>query len=327
MSAAGVVVGVDVGEEFDLGVGGVDEAAVLQHLRFQGAHEGFGPNIVIGISPRGHASADVGLLKKPPVFTAAILAAAVAVEDEAFGCGTGAEGLTEGIANEGGSEVAGEGPADDAPGAKIDHHGQIEPAFASGSVGDVAGLYGVGGLGERLIQQQIEGGAVRPPIAGFGHEAAGLNGLESPFPHDPADAFGGAGEAHGGQFGGDSPVTVATAMLPEDGFNSGSEFLIRTLRSGGFSGMVVAAARHFQHGADDPEGVAGGLADGVHHFPELDGSLVPRMTAAFFKMSFSIWRWALSRRRSRRSSASDLSPPARGHTLPTCGIRVPARQL
>jgi hypothetical protein len=49
------------------------------------------------------------------------MAADVAVEDEAFGNGTGAEGLTEGIANEGGSEVAGEEPADDAPGAKIDH--------------------------------------------------------------------------------------------------------------------------------------------------------------------------------------------------------------
>ncbi len=80
----GVVVGVDVGEEFDPGVGGVDEAAVLQHLRFQGAHEGFGPGIVIGIGPCGHALADAGLLKEPPVFAAAILAAAIAVEDEAF---------------------------------------------------------------------------------------------------------------------------------------------------------------------------------------------------------------------------------------------------
>ncbi len=165
---------------------------------------------------------------------------------------------------------------------------QIEPAFASGNVGDVAGPYGVGGLGERLIQQQIEGGAVRSPIAGFGHEPAGLNGLMSPFLHDRADAFGGAGEAHGGQFGVDSPVAVAPAMLSKDGFHSGFEFIIRTLRGGAFSGMEVAAARHFQHGADDPERVAGGLADGVHHFPELDGSLVPRMSAAFFKMSFSI---------------------------------------
>ena len=47
--------------------------------------------------------------------------------------------------------------------------------------------------------------------------------------------------------------------------------------------MVGAAARHFQHGADDRDGVAGGLANGVHHFPELEGNLVPEMSAAFIK--------------------------------------------
>ena len=53
----GVVVGVDVGEEFDPGVGGVDKAAILEHFGFQGAHEGFGPGIVIGIGPCRHALA------------------------------------------------------------------------------------------------------------------------------------------------------------------------------------------------------------------------------------------------------------------------------
>ena len=31
------------------GVTAVDEAAVLKHFGFQGAHEGFGPRVVIGI--------------------------------------------------------------------------------------------------------------------------------------------------------------------------------------------------------------------------------------------------------------------------------------
>ena len=70
--------------------------------------------------------------------------------------------------------------------------------------------------------------------------------------------------------------------------------------------MVGAAARHFQHCADDPDGVAGGLADGVHHFPALDGTLVTVMTAAFSKMSFSIWRRAFSLRSSRRPFTGDL---------------------
>ena len=64
--------------------------------------------------------------------------------------------------------------------------------------------------------------------------------------------------------------------------------------------MITAAARHFQHGADDPDGVAGGLADGVHHFVELVGTMLPGMTVAFFKMSFSSSRQAFSRHRSRQ---------------------------
>ena len=79
----GIVVGLDAGEEFDPGVGAVDKAAVLQHLRFQSADEGFGPGIMIGIGPGGHALADAGLLKELPVFAAAILAAAVAMKPTA----------------------------------------------------------------------------------------------------------------------------------------------------------------------------------------------------------------------------------------------------
>ena len=63
--------------------------------------------------------------------------------------------------------------------------------------------------------------------------------------------------------------------------------------------MIEAAARHLEAGTDLPDARAGGLPDIVDHLSELEGSLVPRMTAAFFKMSFSWRRRVFSRRRAR----------------------------
>ena len=51
--------------------------------------------------------------------------------------------------------------------------------------------------------------------------------------------------------------------------------------------MVVAAAGHLESLADAPHAVARALGNGVCHLEELSGGLVPRMIAAFFKMSFS----------------------------------------
>ena len=56
----GVVVGFDVGEEFDAGIGVGDERAVGKHLGLEGADEGLGPGVVIGIGTRGHALAHPG---------------------------------------------------------------------------------------------------------------------------------------------------------------------------------------------------------------------------------------------------------------------------
>ena len=80
--------------------------------------------------------------------------------------------------------------------------------------------------------------------------------------------------------------------------------------------MVVAAARHAEHLADRAERVSGGTLNLVDHGAESGRGLVPRMTAAFFKMSFSILRRASSRRIARSSSAASRAPPACGPSLP-----------
>ena len=87
--AAGVVVGFDIGEDFGAGIVGINEGAALEHFGFEGAHEGFGPGVVIGIGPGGHALPELVGAQELAVGPAAVLAAAVAVED---GAGVFAQG-------------------------------------------------------------------------------------------------------------------------------------------------------------------------------------------------------------------------------------------
>ena len=95
--SVGVVVGFDVGEDLYSGIGVSDERAVLEHFGFQGAHEGLGPGVVIGIGARGHALAHPGLAQEISVSAAAVLAAAVAVEDQAGKRAARSQGLFEGL--------------------------------------------------------------------------------------------------------------------------------------------------------------------------------------------------------------------------------------
>jgi len=86
--AVGVVVGIDVGEDFGSSVLGIDEAAVLKHFGFKCSHEGFGPGVVIGIGPSRHALAYSSLAQKLSIGPTAILTASVAMEDWLLSCAT-----------------------------------------------------------------------------------------------------------------------------------------------------------------------------------------------------------------------------------------------
>lgn len=82
MFSVGVVVGLDVGEEFDFGVGVIVESAALEHFGFESADLRFGPGIVVRVGSGGHALAHAGFLQELAVGGAAVLTAPVAVEDE-----------------------------------------------------------------------------------------------------------------------------------------------------------------------------------------------------------------------------------------------------
>ena len=114
--AVGVVVTFDVIEDFGLGVVGVLEASVLKHFEFESPDEGFSPGVVVGVGPCGHALAHAGFGQDMAEGGAPVLAATVAVEDDASGGAywAGLEGLEKRVEHQVAAHVGGETPADDA---------------------------------------------------------------------------------------------------------------------------------------------------------------------------------------------------------------------
>ena len=132
--SVGVVVGFEVGEDLDAGIGVSDKRAVLEHLGFEGAHEGFGPGVVVGIGARGHALAQAGLAQELPVSTTAVLAATVAMEDKAGQRAARSQGLLEGSNDQVRAQMVGQRPANDlARALRMRSGAQITPASESSS--------------------------------------------------------------------------------------------------------------------------------------------------------------------------------------------------
>ncbi|MEI9897111.1 MAG: hypothetical protein WDN28_25425 [Chthoniobacter sp.] len=98
----------------------------------EGANEGFGPGVVVGIGASGHALAQAGGGESLSEGALAYLAAAIAVENGGGVCGASLESLAQGGEDEIRAEVVGQVPADDAAGAQIDDDRQVEPAVLVG---------------------------------------------------------------------------------------------------------------------------------------------------------------------------------------------------
>ena len=167
-----------------------------------------------------------------------------------------------------------------------------------------------------LVEQEIGRWLVGPAIAGSRHVSPGLDGFETALEHDPADSGGGTDDALVGKLVPDSPVAVTAAVALENALDFHADRFVGRLHGSGGGGVIVAAPGNAEGGADPSDALAGGLVDVADHFAKLGWGLVPRMTAAFFKMSFSWRRRAISRRRARGSSAAAFSPMARPPSLP-----------
>jgi len=119
--------------------------------------------------------------------------------------------------------------------------------------------------------------------------------------------------------------SASSAVAPEDGLDQVAKVSVGNLPRGGGRRVVEAAAGLAEHGADLADTAAGFLRDELDHRAAPGWGLVPKMTAAFFKMSFSNLRLAISRRNLGTSSAPGGSPPARNPPLPRCPGCEPLR--
>ena len=93
MFSLSIVVAFEVVEDLGARICLVLETPALEHFVFEGADEGLGPSVVVGIGPRRHALAQAGFLQEAAVGDAAILAASITVEDGWSAWCAGLDGL------------------------------------------------------------------------------------------------------------------------------------------------------------------------------------------------------------------------------------------
>ena len=100
--------------------------------------------------------------------------------------------------------------------------------------------------------------------------------------------------AYFAEFSNNSPVIVTSFMFSENHFDDLNVFCIADLTGSSLGCMVMAAARNVKNLAYAPDSMAAALLYALTHLTKLFGICVPRIIAAYFKMSFfasshSIW--------------------------------------
>ena len=194
---------------------------------------------MVGIRSGGHALENARLVEVFAEEAAAILTAPIAVKDEA---------------------------RFRAPGTKVDHHGQIEPAGRGGDKGDVTGPRLIRADGKPGLEEAVGRRAISPAVTGLGNISFWLERPESPLCHDPAYPGRRADNVRFVEIVPDPPVVVASAMAVKDLLDSLADFMIGEFGRRRRGGMVVAAPRRAQNRADRVDAVPGFAVNPVDHF-------------------------------------------------------------
>ena len=100
--------------------------------------------------------------------------------------------------------------------------------------------------------------------------------------------------AYFAEFSNNSPVIVTSFMFSENHFDDPNILCIADLTGSSLGCMVMAAERNLKNLAYAPDAMAAALLYALTHLTKLFGICVPRIIAAYFKMSFfasshSIW--------------------------------------
>ena len=105
------------------------EAAAADESGLERAPEAFQVGVVLPVGAAAHARGDAVQFQHPAVVLAGVLHAAVAVMEQARGQFASRDGLPQRGFGQAGLQMSGRGRADDAAAAKVEHAGDVEPAF------------------------------------------------------------------------------------------------------------------------------------------------------------------------------------------------------
>jgi len=108
-----------------------------EEFGLQGAEEALHRGVVPAVAATTHAGADASAGEQLPIAAAGVLAAAVGVMEEAPGGAASHERHVQGGADERGGRGAAHRPPNHAPRGEVKNHGQITPARAGGTSGEV----------------------------------------------------------------------------------------------------------------------------------------------------------------------------------------------
>ncbi len=197
--------------------------------------------------------------------------------------------------------MIGKSPSNDATGTQVDNNGEVKPARGGRNEGNVACPDRIRCDWETCLKKTVRRRRICFAVAGSWHVGFRLECPETPLSHDPTYPAGSTYDTFIDEILVDSTVAIAMKVTVKDLFDLIANFLIGAFCRCGRGRVVVAAARKIEDFADRTDPVTGGCMNDVDHFAELAGLLVPRITAAFFKMSFSMRNWAFSLRSARIS--------------------------
>src|SRR6478672_12705019 len=120
-----------------------------------------------------------------------VLAAAVAVEDDACGGFAGHECGGEGLDDQGGAQVVGDGVADHLAGVQVDHGRGVDPAIDGAHIGNVSAPASVRCFGAEVPPDQIRGVDGALTCDGRFLPGSWVASAQASGPHEPPDPFGG----------------------------------------------------------------------------------------------------------------------------------------
>lgn len=189
MLSAGVVEAFDVIKDLELSGAFGWREAVGEALGLQSGHEALSEGIVIGVTRAAHAWGDVVESQLEAEGRGGVLAAAVAVMDEAGGERLALESSREGGGDQGSREIVAAMMSDDPSATGIEGEGEVEPAFLGLDVSDIA-LPDLAwsiwrwDFGQPVLRDRVRMAA----IGGLRPEAALLPGANALLAHEPSDA-------------------------------------------------------------------------------------------------------------------------------------------